>query len=141
MRLLAFAIGVALIVTSAHAREKRHKRVKSSHFSIERIEKSLSKLGPDERLVQVCDLAAMQRIRKDQPDYKPDRVVADAVRPTVIEKNTVVASGGAFRSNRKWYVLSYNCTAMDGDMKADKFEYKVGAEIPENKWAAYGLWE
>lgn len=139
--MLVLAIGVSLIATSLQAREKRHKRVKSSHFSIERIEKSLSKLGPDERLVQVCDLAAMQRIRKDQPHYKPDRVVADAVRPTVIEKNTVVASGGAFRSNKKWYVLSYSCRAMNGDMKADKFEYKVGGEIPENKWASFGLWE
>lgn len=141
MRMLVLAIGVALIVTSVHAREKRHKRVKSSHFNVERIEKSLNKLGPDERLVQVCDLAAMQRIRMDQPDYKPDRVVADAVKPTVIDKNTVLASGGAFRSKKKWYALSYSCTAVDGDMKADKFEYKVGAEIPANQWTGYGLWE
>jgi len=142
MHLLTLAVVVALAAPSAQARAKRHKRVKvKDHFDIERIEKSLAKLGPEERLVQLCDLAAMQRIRKEKPDYKPDRAVADAVKPTVIADNTVKAEGGAFRSNKKWYALSYDCTASGTDMKVVKFQYEIGDEIPENKWASFGLWE
>ena len=142
IRLLIVALVVALAASTAQARTKRHKRVKvKDHFDIERIEKSLAKLGPEERLVQLCDLAAMQRIRKEKPDYKPDRAVADAVKPTVIAENTVKAEGGAFRSNKKWYALSYSCTASGSDMKVVKLDYQIGDEIPENKWASFGLWE
>src|SRR5262249_30664010 len=106
---LALAIVVAVTAVQADAPTKKKRiRAKPAVFSQERFEHSLAKLGPEERLVQICDWAAMERIRKEQPDYKPDRAVADAVRPAVIEKNTVVAAGGALRSNKKWYALSYN---------------------------------
>ena len=138
---LALAILVALGAAQAEARtKKKHARPKAV-FSQERFEHSLSKLGPEERLKQICDFAAMEHIRKEQPDYKPDRAVADAIIPAVIAKNTVVAAGGALRSNKKWYALSYNCTTSPDDMKAVAFSYKLGAEIPQEKWDGYGLWE
>ena len=58
-----------------------------------------------------------------------------------IDKNTVRAEGGAFRSRRKWYELSYKCTASADNMKVLSFEYKIGPEIPQSKWTAYSLWE
>ena len=46
--------------------------------------------------------------------------------------------GGAFRSRGKWYALTYSCTATPDHM-AVAFHYTIGAEIPETKWAGYGL--
>jgi hypothetical protein len=105
-----------------------------------RFERSLSRLAPGERLVQLCDYTAMQRIRRDHRGYRPDRAVADANGDPTVNKNTVIAKGGAFRSRRKWYALIFHCTASPDNMRVLSFTYKIGGEIPEAKWAAYGLW-
>jgi len=106
-----------------------------------RFEHSLRMLAPGERLVQLCDYTAMKRIRHDHRRFRPDRAVADAVGDPTINKNTVIAKGGAFRSRHKWYALSYRCTAAPRNMEVLSFSYKIGGEIPEDKWAAYGLWQ
>jgi hypothetical protein len=106
-----------------------------------RFERSLRRLAPTERLVQLCDYTAMQRIRKENREYRPDRAVADATADTRIVKNSVEAKGAAFRSRGKWYGLFYSCTASPDNMKVLSFSYKIGTEIPESKWASYGLWQ
>lgn len=129
MRRPALAIGLVILVGVGSA---------TAESSFER---SLRRLSPGERIVQLCDYTAMQRIRKDHRQYRPDRAVADARGRVYINKNTVDAKGGAFRSRRKWYSLSYTCTASPDNMKVLSFKYRVGAEIPQSKWAAYSLWE
>jgi hypothetical protein len=104
-------------------------------------ERSLLRLAPGERLVQLCDYTAMKRIRHDHRQFRPDRAVADANGDPIVNKNTVIAKGGAFRSRKKWYTLSFRCTASPDNMKVLSFSYKIGGEIPEDKWAAYGLWQ
>lgn len=129
MRRPALAIGLVMLVgASAAAAENR-------------FERSLQRLSPGERLVQLCDYTAMQRIRHDHRQYRPDRAVADARGRVYINKNTVKAKGGAFRSRRKWYALSYTCSGSPDSMKVLSFKYKIGAEIPQSKWALYRLWE
>jgi hypothetical protein len=128
MRRLALTLGLGLLAFAASAAAET------------RFERSLRMLTPGERLVQICDYTAMQRIRKDDRSFRPDRAVADAIGQTVIDKNTVIAKGGAFRSRGKWYALSYRCTAAPDNMKVLSFKYTIGGEIPEAKWAAYRLW-
>jgi hypothetical protein len=128
MRLLVLATGVALIVSAQALAE-------------DRMERSLKKLAPGERLVQLCDYTVMQRIRKDAPAFRPDHAVADATRQTVVANDTVIAEGGAFRSQGKWYGFTYKCTASPEELKVLSFNYKIGAEIPEAKWSGYGLWQ
>jgi Domain of Unknown Function (DUF930) len=129
MRRSALAIGLIFLVgASAAAAESGFQR-------------SLRRLSPGERLVQICDYAAMQHIRKEHRQYRPDRAIADARSRVYINKNTVEAKGGAFRSRRKWYALSYTCTGSSDAMKVRSFAYKVGPEIPQSKWALYSLWE
>lgn len=128
MRLLALLTGMALIVGAPASAD-------------ERFEHSLKKLAPGERLVQLCDYTVMQRIRKDAPKFRPDHAVADATRQAVVANNTVIAEGGAFRSQGKWYGFTYACSASPEDLKVLSFNYKIGAEIPEAKWAGYGLWQ
>ena len=127
MRRLALTIGAILILTSPVLAVD------------ERFERSLKMLDPVDRLEQLCDYKAMQEIRKDHAVFRPDRAVAG--NEAHIKGDTIVASVGAFRSKKKWYALSYSCTAATDHLSVTSFNYKIGDEIPEANWASYGLWD
>lgn len=129
MRVLALAIAAA-VVFAAHAAA-----------ADARFERSLKLLDPTERLAQLCDYTAMNYIRKDARHFRPDRAVAGARSEPQLTHDTVEAKGGAFRSRSKWYELSYTCTGTPDHMKVTAFHYTIGAEIPETKWAGFGLWQ
>lgn len=129
MWLFGLAIGAATaIATQAAAAEPR-------------FEKSLQKLDPTERLEQLCDYTAMTQIRRESKNFRPDRAVANAMTEAKISQDTVQAPSGAFRSRGKWYALTYTCAASPDHLQVLKFHYTIGAEIPETKWASYGLWD
>ena len=106
-----------------------------------RFERSLKMLAPEERLEQLCDYTAMTRIRNEQKQFRPDRAVANATAEPKASGDTLEVSGGAFRSHKKWYALSYRCTATSDHMSVVAFRFTVGDEIPEAKWSTYGLWD
>ena len=106
-----------------------------------RFERSLKMLAPEERLEQLCDYTAMTRIRNEQKQFRPDRAVANATAEPKASGDTLEVSGGAFRSRKKWYALSYRCTATSDHMSVVAFRFTVGDEIPEAKWSTYGLWD
>ena len=104
-----------------------------------RFERSLRALAPSARLEQICDYTAMTKIRS-AGEHRPDRAVGYAISEGKITDNTLVADGAAFRSRKKWYRLSYTCKTTPDRMKVLSFDFKIGSEIPEEKWSAYGLW-
>lgn len=104
-----------------------------------RFERSLKMLDPVDRLEQLCDYTAMQAIRKDHAPFRPDRAVAG--NEPHIKGDTIEAKVGAFRSKKKWYALSYSCTAAPDHLSVTSFKYKIGDEIPEANWSSYGLWD
>src|SRR5215510_16082538 len=104
-------------------------------------ERSLKMLAPVERLEQLCDYTAMARIREQNKDYRPDRAVANAMAEPVATGDTIEVAGGAFRSRKKWFALSYRCTATPNHLTIVNFRFTIGEEIPEGKWASFGLWE
>jgi len=106
-----------------------------------RFERSLKMLAPAERLEQLCDYTAMTRIREQNKDYRPDRAVANATAEPVATGDTIEVTGGAFRSHKKWYALSYRCTATPDHLSVVAFRFTIGEEIPEANWASFGLWE
>ncbi|HEY6755671.1 MAG TPA: DUF930 domain-containing protein [Pseudolabrys sp.] len=106
-----------------------------------RFERSLKMLAPAERLEQLCDYTAMTRIREQSKDYRPDRAVANAMAEPVVVGDIIEVPGGAFRSRKKWYALSYRCTATPDHLTVVAFRFTIGEEIPESKWASFGLWE
>ena len=106
-----------------------------------RFERSLEMLAPAERLEQLCDYTAMTRIRNEKKEFRPDRAVANAMAAPRTNGDTLEVTGGAFRSKKKWYILSYRCTATPDHLKIVTFNYAVGEEIPEAKWASFGLWQ
>lgn len=105
-----------------------------------RFDASLSRLDPATRLEQVCDFYAMNRIDKDRNSLHPDRAKTDAVTHPHFSGDTVSGTGGAFRSGGKWYQFSFTCKGSPDHMRVLSFTYKLGKEIPESKWADYGLW-
>jgi len=107
----------------------------------ERFDRSLQMLAPAERLEQLCDYTAMARIRGEKKEFRPDRAVANAMAEPSARGDTLEVRGGAFRSKKKWYALTYRCTATPDHLKIVTFNYNIGAEIPEANWASFGLWQ
>ena len=106
-----------------------------------KLERTLKLLMPTDRMAQLCDATAMARIRKAAGKFRPDRAVANATVDIVIASNQLEARGAAFRSHGKWYALTYSCVTNDEHLKVLSFEYEIGNEIPQEKWAGYGLWQ
>jgi len=127
MRRLVLTIGAVLTLTAP------------AFAADQRFERSLKMLDPVDRLEQLCDYTAMQAIRKEHSPFRPDRAVAG--NEPHIKGDTIEATDGAFRSRKKWYVLSYSCTAAPDHLSVTSFKYKIGGEIPEESWASYGLWD
>ncbi|MET0279318.1 MAG: DUF930 domain-containing protein [Pseudorhodoplanes sp.] len=101
----------------------------------------LEKLEDTTRLEQVCSLEAMTRVKRDKNPYRPDRAVIHAMAEPKRNGDTLTGEGGAFRSKRKWYQFSFVCKAEPGHMKVTEFTYKLGDEIPEDKWEEFGLYQ
>jgi hypothetical protein len=104
-----------------------------------RILNMLRMLDPSARLEQVCDMAAMAQIKRDQGQYKPDRAMAAALAEPKVSATGIEARGAAFRSGGKWFQLSYVCRTTPDRMQVTSFEYRIGAAIPQDKWDTYGL--
>ena len=128
MRRFGLALAAATLVATAAGADGR-------------FERSLKMLAPADRLEQLCDYTAMMRIREQNKDYRPDRAVANAMTEPVASSDTLEVTGGAFRSRKKWYALSYRCTATPDHMTVIAFRFTIGEKIPEAKWASFGLWQ
>jgi hypothetical protein len=129
MRACGLAVVVATIIVTTVAADDA------------RFERSLEMLAPAERLEQLCDFTAMTRIRSEKKEFRPDRAVANAMAESLAKGDTLEVTGGAFRSKKKWYALTYRCTATPDHLKIVTFNYTIGEEIPESKWASFGLWQ
>lgn len=105
------------------------------------LDAELRKLDPATRLEQVCDIEAMRRIKRDPSSYRPDRAVLAATSNPETAGHMIQGTGGAFRSNGKWYSFSFKCEASADHMQVLAFDYKLGEAIPENQWAQDGLWQ
>jgi hypothetical protein len=101
---------------------------------------SLKRLDPETRLDQVCDYEAMLRLGRDLHGFHPDRAKAEVISKPIRTRNSVKATGGAFRSAGRRYVRSYACQATSDQMKVTSLSYQVGKLIPSSDWSKYGLW-
>ena len=98
-----------------------------------RFERSLKMLAPEERLEQLCDYTAMTRIRTEAKQYRPDRAVANAMAEPKASGDTLEVTGGAFRSRKKWYALSYRCTSTPDRMSVVAFHFTIGDRNPRGE--------
>lgn len=103
------------------------------------LRRELARLGEEDRLAQLCDLEAMEQIHAWRPEFEPDRLVDYASGDTALEGAVFTARGGAFRSQRRWYEVSYRCELDPALRKVVGFAFHVGAAIPREDWASYNL--
>jgi hypothetical protein len=132
MKKLAVSILVLSMTAPAFASGKNKSR---------NLDSELRKLDPSTRLEQICDIEAMRRIKNDPSSYRPDRAGLAATSDPRTAGHIIEGTGGAFRSQGKWYSFSFKCEASDDHMQVLAFDYKLGEAIPENQWAKDGLWQ
>lgn len=99
----------------------------------------LATFASDERMVQLCDLEAMDQIRRWRADFRPERVVPYATAEEKITDTTVAADGAAFRSRGNWYGFKFKCQLAGDGESVVGFEFLVGDQVPREKWDELGL--
>ena len=133
-------LGLALIIALASGSGLAAAASRSEARNDAKFEAMLKRIDPADRLEQICDYAAADRIGRDKNPYHPDRAVIDSISAAKINGDTVQGSGGAFRSGGQWYQFSFTCKTTPDRLKILSFDYRVGEKIPEDKWIGYGLW-
>lgn len=104
------------------------------------LDRAMKMLSPEERAHQACILKGLDQVRRDKALPNADRMKTGIFKPATFDGTTVAASGGAIRAKTHWYALTFTCAVTADQMKANTFTYKIGSEIPEDKWEDLGLW-
>lgn len=104
-----------------------------------RIRAALGTIDPGERLVQLCNIEGLEQIRRADPGFDPDTLVPYAMADTTTTGLTLSATGGAFRSRRNWYGVSFQCSIAADYSGVTAFSFKLGAAIPKDQWDAHDL--
>jgi hypothetical protein len=91
------------------------------------------------RLEQLCDFEAVLQIRQSAAQFRPEFVVAYAMRKTRTVDGVLVADGAAFRSDRRWYNLAFRCRISPLRPRVEAFDFVIGATIPKRDWASHDL--
>ncbi|AUW43621.1 DUF930 domain-containing protein [Rhizobium leguminosarum] len=104
-----------------------------------RAREALRGLAGSERNLQLCDLEALEQIRRAQPAMAPDALAPYAMAAEKVSGNNVEVKGGAFRSKRKWYNIQFKCELDAGSGKIVSFAFLVGDAIPRDEWQEHNL--
>jgi len=103
------------------------------------VRRTLPTLASADRLMQLCNIEALEQIRRAAPQYEPDTMVSYAMADPVSAGLAFTAPGGAFRSRRQWYAVSFACVASPGLDGVTSFSFRLGAAIPADQWEAHSL--
>ena len=101
--------------------------------------RQFKQLAPADRIEQICNLEAMQQVHHWKADFAPEFVVAYAASDPIRSARSIEARGAAFLSRSHWYAIDFLCIVTDDLQAVASFEFKVGREIPEDKWGEYSL--
>ena len=104
-----------------------------------RARETLRQLSGGERNLQLCDLEALEQVRRARPAMAPDLLAPYAMAAEKVSGGSVEVKGGAFRSKRKWYNIQFKCELDAGSGKVASFAFLVGSAIPENEWHEHNL--
>jgi hypothetical protein len=89
---------------------------------------AIKKLPPQKRLVQTCNIEAIAQIGQAS-HHEPNAIVADAFAPTHPSGASFKVTAGAFRSDKTWYAVSYDCTLSKDLSKVQSFSFRIGDEV------------
>lgn len=105
------------------------------------IKSQLSKLTPEEKVEQRCDMEAMSRIDRDHHGLRPDKVIAYSFGYASIKGGTVRAKGAVFRSRSDWYRLRYTCKVRRATLEVRSFDYEIGSKVRKSEWSSHYLYD
>lgn len=103
-------------------------------------QRSLKRLDPYTRLIQVCDQRGLITFTKDKALGSPDRVVIDAMSNPQVKGDTLTGNGGAMRVDGQWISFAFKCTVDPSHTQATSFRYDMGRQIPKEEWEKFGLY-
>jgi hypothetical protein len=106
---------------------------------MQRIRQGIRGFADSERMVQICNIEALEQIKRAAPAFDPDTMVAYAMADMMWQGMTLTAAGGAFRSRRLWYGVAFHCTVAAGYEAVTAFDFKLGDPIPEDEWEEHSL--
>ncbi len=92
------------------------------------------RLFPDERIIQLCNLEAMEQVHAWKPAMEPDFVVAYARADVRLDGHRLEAEGAALHDHRAWYQIAYRCEVRPDLEAVAAFEFELGEAIPQELW-------
>lgn len=101
--------------------------------------RELATFADSERIVQLCNLEAMDQVQAWRDDFHPDRLVAYARSDAKMSGETIAADGAAFRSRGNWYDIRFECQVSPDHGKVVAFRFEVGNPVPRKEWDELGL--
>lgn len=100
---------------------------------------TLSTLTSDERLIQICNIEAMEQLKRWKAGFVPNSVVSYAMADPVLSATSMEAKGAAVHAGGKWYRLSFSCGATVDLSRVASFAFKLGRPIPQRQWEQNSL--
>lgn len=94
----------------------------------------LATLSPDERLIQLCNIEAIEQLRRWKASFVPDHVVAYATADLSLTDTSLIATGAAVYAGGKWYRLSFSCNATSDLGRVTTFAFTLGRPILRQEW-------
>lgn len=99
----------------------------------------LSTLTSDERLMQICNIEAMEQLKRWKAGFVPHNIVAYAMADPVMSAESMEATGAAVYAAGKWYRLSFSCAATADLRQVASFAFTLGRPIPHREWEQNSL--
>ncbi|QRY66069.1 DUF930 domain-containing protein (plasmid) [Ensifer sp. PDNC004] len=99
-----------------------------------RVKQALINLPVKRRILQLCNLEALEQIRSQRPDTPPEGLVPFGPKGGFIAKNRMDASGGAYQNKSNWYDVDFNCVVNEDATEVTSFSIAIGGEVPKAAW-------
>jgi len=100
---------------------------------------TLATLTSDERLIQICNIEAMEQLKRWKAGFVPNSVVPYAMADPVMSATAMEAKGAAVHAGGKWYRLSFSCGATADLRRVASFAFTLGRPIPQREWEQNSL--
>ena len=104
-----------------------------------RAREAFQQLASGERIIQLCNLEALEQVHQWKREFQPDYLMAYAMAGVKLSEHSVEADGAAFRSKQRWYNIKFKCEVTTDLTTVAAFEFLVGDEIPGSQWASRDL--
>jgi hypothetical protein len=103
------------------------------------VRETLPRLDPYERTTQLCNIEALEQLRLAKPGLVPDALVPTAFEETSILDGLMKAPKGAYRLDRQWFEVSFECSVGADLESVTAFRFKTGRAIPKDEWEEHSL--